>query len=149
RKNFALYDFENRDRDWTQSLGNRPRRTFWKAAWSSWFNASNDHPQDGNPANNAAENFLPYAFTNDFADILIQHMMSRRLVGATEDNLDGIGREGIENLLACQQREDANFALPDAKGHRETYTAGAFRYGLFVNGEYLTEGKGWFHNPAN
>ena len=46
-----------------------------------------------------------------------------------------------------QHREAANFALPDTAGKREHYTAGAFRYGLFENGEFMTEGKGWFYNP--
>ena len=27
------------------------------------------------------------------------------------------------------------------------YTVGAFRYGMFENGDFLTEGKGWFYNP--
>lgn len=148
RNSLALYDFDHRDRDWTSPLGNRVARTFWKSVWSTWFNASNDQPLDHDPANAAHANYRPYAFTNDFADILIEHLMRRGLSNSTEDNLDEMCREGIENLLACQHREAANFALTDTRGRRETYTAGAFRYGLFINGDYMTEGKGWFYNPA-
>jgi hypothetical protein len=53
----------------------------------------------------------------------------------------------MENLLALQHRSPDNFALPDASGRREHYSAGAFRYGMFESGEWLTEGTGWFANP--
>jgi hypothetical protein len=46
-----------------------------------------------------------------------------------------------------QHRNATNFALADTTGKRENYTAGAFRYGMFVNGEFMTEANGWFYNP--
>jgi hypothetical protein len=53
----------------------------------------------------------------------------------------------MRNLLALQHRGPDNFALPEASGRQEYYTSGAFRYGMFETGEWLTEGKGWFTNP--
>ena len=145
KDNLTLYEFDHRDRDWSAPMGRRLRRTFWQAVWNTWFNAGNDHPIDGNDFNRAPSNFRPYAFTNDFADILLIYLLKRPGMPALDDNLPAICAEGVENLLALQQRGPENFALPDARGGRETYTAGAFRYGLFENGEDLTEGKGWFH----
>jgi hypothetical protein len=147
KQNLTLYDFDHRDRDWNQPLGHRVARTFWQSVWNAWFNSSNDHPLDGNPANNRPGNYLPYAFANDFADILLTYAMRQRSARPLDDNLDALCREGTENLLALQHRGTTNFALPDAEGKREHYTAGAFRYGLFENGEFMTEGKGWFYNP--
>jgi hypothetical protein len=148
KNSLALYDFAGRDRDWSKPLANRPKRTFWKSVWNTWFNSSNNHPLDGNPANRATTNYLPYAFTNDFADILIAHLMRLRLTGQTETNQQAMCREALANLIAWQHQKPTNFALPDTQGRQETYTAGAFRYGLFVNGDFMTEGKGWFYNPA-
>jgi len=34
----TLYDFDHRDRDWSQSLGHRVARGFWQAVWNAWFN---------------------------------------------------------------------------------------------------------------
>lgn len=148
KSSLALYDFDGRDKDWLSAQKNRPKRTFWKSVWSNWFNSSNDHPLDGNPANQNPANYMPYAFTNDFADLLITHLLRFRLTTPSEDNLSTICSEALENLLAWQNREPANFALLDKSGHQENYTAGAFRYGLFVNGDFMTEGNGWFYNPA-
>ena len=147
KDHLSLYEFDQRDRDWSQPLGHRVRRTFWQAVWNMWFNASNDHPLDGNPENRATTNFMPYAFANDFADLLVMAVVRQRAAQPGEDNLTELCREATENLLAMQHRGTNNFALPGQDGKRETYTAGAFRYGMFENGEYLTEGKGWFHNP--
>ena len=147
KDHLALYEFDHRDRDWSQPLGHRVRRTFWQSVWNAWFNSSNDHPLDGNPANRAWTNYRPYAFANDFADVLVMYAMRRRCSQPLDDNLISLGREATENLLAMQHRDASNFALPDASGRRENYTAGAFRYGLFENGDFLTEGKGWFYNP--
>lgn len=147
KQNLTLYDFDHRDRDWSQPLGHRVARTFWQSVWNTWFNSSNDHPLDGNPANHHPTNYLPYAFANDFADVLITYALRQRSARPLDDNLASLCREGTENLLAMQHRGATNFALPDAAGKIEHYTAGAFRYGLFENGEFLTEGKGWFYNP--
>lgn len=149
KDDFALYDFSNRDRDWSVPLGHRPARTFWQAVWTTWFNPTNNHPQDGNPNNRAHSNYIPYTFANDFADILITYLMRMDGAQALDDNLQTICREGLENLMAMQHREDSNFALPDARGRMHVYTRGAFRYGMFENGEFLTEGKGWFYNPEH
>jgi hypothetical protein len=147
KENLSLYEFDQRDRDWSQPLRHRLRRTFWQSVWNTWFNASNDHPLDGNPANHSTTNYLPYAFANDLADLLVMYWMRQGCHRPLDDNLLGLVREGTENLLAMQHRDPSNFALPDAKGHRENYTAGAFRYGLFENGDFMVEGKGWFYNP--
>jgi hypothetical protein len=147
KDNLTLYEFDGRDRDWSAPLGARVRRTFWQAVWDSWFNSTNDHPQDGNDGNRAPSNYVPYTFANDFADVLIAYILKGGAAGPLDDNLPAILGEGIENLLAMQHREAWNFALPDGRGKRESYGAGAFRYGLFEDGEILTEGKGWFHNP--
>jgi hypothetical protein len=146
KRNLGIYDFDHRDRDWSSPLGRRVARTFWQAVWDSWFNASNDHPWDGNPANRSPDNFVPYTFANDFADVLLVYLMQRGLNGPLDDNLDALCAEGTANLLAMQHREPGNFALTDRRRRRESFAPGAFRYGMFVNGEYLTEGRGWFYN---
>jgi hypothetical protein len=147
RNHAALYDFDHRDRDWSSPLGHRPARGFWQAVWNRWFNASNNHPWDGNPQNRSPDNFRPYTFTNDAADLAVLYAMLRRASPAAPDHRDGLLREVMENLLALQHRSPDNFPLPDASGHREHYSAGAFRYGMFESGEWLTEGTGWFANP--
>lgn len=149
RNHLTLYEFDYRDRDWQTPLGARTARTFWQSVWDTWFNPSNDHPLDGNPANTRPENYTPYAFSNDYADTLIAYLL--KLAPDTEpldDNLAALCSEGTLNLLAMQHRGPDNFALPDRAGQRETYTAGAFRYGMFENGAFMTEGTGWFYNPA-
>lgn len=147
KNHLTLYEFDQRDRDWSRPLGNRVARTFWQSVWNTWFNSSNDHPLDGNAANRARTNFMPYAFANDFADVLIMEWMRHRATGAEMVRQTNLCREAARNLLAMQHRGADNFALTDAAGKRERYTAGAFRYGMFENGEFMTEGKGWFYNP--
>jgi hypothetical protein len=149
KNNLTLYEFDYRDRDWSSPLGARVARTFFQSVWDTWFNPSNCHPEDNNPNNRSPSNYTPYAFSNDFADSLIAFLMRQSPdLRALDDNLATICREGTQNLLSMQHRGSENFALKDHNGKRETYTAGAFRYGLFENGEFLTEGKGWFYNPA-
>jgi hypothetical protein len=148
KNNLTLYEFDYRDRDWSQPLGHRLRRTFWQSVWNTWFNSSNDNPLDGDPANSRPFNYRPYAFANDFADILIMYVNHQGCAQPLDDNLDVICREGAENLMAMQHRGPDNFALGDTTGRRENYTAGAFHYGMFKDGAFLTEGKGWFYNPA-
>jgi hypothetical protein len=148
KNNLTLYEFDYRDRDWSKPLNHRVARTFWQSVWNTWFNASNDHPLDGNPANEATTNYLPYAFANDFADILIMELMRLQSSQPQATHRTNLCREATRNLLAMQHREAGNFALPDSSGKRENYTAGAFRYGMFKNGEFMTEGKGWFYNPG-
>ena len=147
KNNLTLYEFDHRDRDWTVPLGHRPVRTFWQAVWNTWFNSSNNNPLDGNDANKDPANFVPYAFANDFADILITYLLRLDLEESLDDNLDSICQEGLTNLLAMQHRREDNFALRDKKGRLHTYTAGAFRYGMFESGQWMTEGTGWFYNP--
>lgn len=149
KDHLTLYEFDYRDRDWSQPLGHRVRRTFWQAVWNAWFGPGNDHPLDGNLANRAPSNYRPYAFANDFADLLVMNALRLRAAHSLDDNLTNLVREAAENLLAMQHRSADNFARTDANGKRETYTAGAFRYGLFEDGEWLTEGKGWFSSPKN
>ena len=141
KQHLTLYDFEHRDRDWRQHSGNRVARGFWQASWSTWFNAGNDHLSDGH--------YQPYTFTNDLADLLVLHQMRRTLPKAALDHRDELCREALANLLALQNRTPENFALKEADGTQEQYTAGAFRYGMFSTGEWLTEGMGWFANPKN
>lgn len=147
KKSMGLYEFQYRDRAWTTALNNRVARTLWQSVYDTWFNPSNDHPQDGNPANTASSNYMPYAFTNDFADTLIVYLMRPDKNNVLDDNLPQMQQEGIRNLLAMQHTTPDNFALLDHRGLREHYTAGAFRYGVFADGSYMTEGKGWFYNP--
>ncbi|HEX4148995.1 MAG TPA: hypothetical protein VHY20_08405, partial [Pirellulales bacterium] len=142
----SLYDFDHRDRDWSRPLGHRVARGFWQAEWNSWFNHSNDHPWDGNPENREAANYRPYTFTNDLADLLVLYQLRRTLPHVALDNRDALAGEVLENLLALQYRGAGNFALLEASGKQEHYTAGAFRYGMFDTGQWLTEGTGWFAN---
>jgi hypothetical protein len=143
----TLYDFDHRDRDWSTPLGNRPARGFWQAVWNTWFNASNNHPWDGDGTNKKPENYRPYTFTNDPADILILYRMLQQVKPAVADNRRALADEVMTNLLAMQHRGSDNFARQEASGKQELYTAGAFHYGMFETGEWLTEGKGWFINP--
>jgi len=142
----SVYDFDHRDRDWSAPLNNRPARTFWRAEWKRWFGPGNDHPWDGNAANREQENYRPYTFANDLADLLVMHQMRRALPRTMSDNRDAMCDEALGNLLALQHRDATSFALED-NGRKEQYTAGAFRYGLFETGEWMTEGTGWFVNP--
>ena len=149
KENIALFDFNNRDRDWNKPLNNRPAKTFWKSVWNTWFNSSNDNPLDGNPKNSDYKNYMPYSFANDYTDSLIMYIMRQdKRINPLDDNLLNMCREGVENLVAMQHQEDSNFALVDHRGKQEKYTKGAFRYGMFINGNYMTEGIGWFYNPA-
>ncbi|MBQ9359319.1 MAG: hypothetical protein IJT95_07240 [Abditibacteriota bacterium] len=149
KEELALYDFAHRDRDWSKPLGGRPARCFWQSVWPRWFNSTNDHPLDGDPGNGDPSNYMPYAFSNDFSDILIMYLMRLpRFDRPFDDNLREMCRQAVDNLMAMQNLSGENFALTDRRGVRELYTKGAFRYGMFVNGDYLTEGKGWFYNPA-
>lgn len=138
----TLYDFEHRDRDWSSPLGNRVSGGFWNAVWPRWFNPTNDHPWDSDPTNKSFGNYRPYTFTNDPADLIVLHRLNGRSAVALTD---GVTR----NLLATQHRGTENFAQREASGRQETYTAGAFRYGMFNSGEWLTEGKGWFADPKH
>ncbi len=149
KNNLTQYEFDFRDREWAEPLGHRKRRTFWQAVWNTWFNSSNNNPIDGNNGNNAPSNFVPYAFANDFCDLLMLYLYRLDLDRVLDDNLDAICREGLENMMAMQHRQATNFALRDAAGRQHTYTAGAFRYGMFENGEFMTEGNGWFHRPEH
>lgn len=148
KNNASLYDFDHRDRDWSVPLNNRVSRGFWQAVWNSWFNASNDHPWDGNPSNHAQSNFRPFTFTNDPADLLVMYQRLRSVPRCIEDNRDQLSADVLRNLLASQHDGEGNFALKEVSGLQEFYTAGAFRYGMFETGEWLTEGTGWFHNPT-
>ena len=139
----TLYDFDHRDRDWGTPLNHRVARTFWQAEWNRWFGPGNDHPWDGNADNRSPENYRPYTFANDLADLLILHQMRRSLPAVVSDNRRAMCDEALANLIALQHRAPENFAK--AKGER--YTAGAFRYGLFETGEWLEEGAGWFVSP--
>jgi hypothetical protein len=147
RDHAALYDFDHRDRNWSTPLGHRRSRGFWQAVWNRWFNPTNNHPWDGNPQNRRPDNFRPYTFTNDTADLAVLYCLLQQARPSAPDHRSGLLREVISNLLASQHTSAENFALPDAEGRREHYTAGAFRYGMFESGEWLTEGKGWFSRP--
>jgi hypothetical protein len=143
----TLYDFDHRDRDWSKPLGSRVARGFWQAVWNTWFNQSNDHPWDGDATNRKQENYRPYTFANDPADLLIIYRMLQHLKPSVADNRAALADEVMINLLAMQHRGADNFAIQEASGKQEHYTAGAFRYGIFETGEWLTEGNGWFANP--
>jgi hypothetical protein len=147
QESMSFYDFANRDRDWSTPLGNRPSRTFWQASHRKWFNSSNNHPLDGNPRNQASGNYRPYGFSNDFADWLVLYWMRNEASENSDGEILEVSRDGTRNLLALQHRGSENFAIMDQSGKRENYTAGAFRYGFFVNGEFLTENTGWFYCP--
>lgn len=147
KSNATLYDFDHRDRDWTTGLGHRVARGFWQAMWNNWFNATNNHHWDGNSANTAQANYRPYAFANDVADLLILYEMVGMARPVVQDNRVALRRDIVANLLAMQHRGPETFALGESAGRRLQYTAGAFRYGLFETGEFLTEGTGWFANP--
>lgn len=149
RQNLSLFDFDHRDRDWSSPLGHRVAAGFWQAVWNTWFNPSNSHPWDGNPANASQPNFRPYTFTNDLADLLVLHQMRRSLPRPFPDHRDALCHQALANLLALQHQGPDNFALPESPARRENYTDGAWRYGLFESGEYLTEGTGWFANPTH
>jgi hypothetical protein len=149
KDNLTLYEFDHRDRDWSRPLGHRWRRTFWQAVWDTWFNASNDNPRDGNPANKAQDNYVPYAFANDFPDTLMLYLQRKDLAATLDDDLDTLCVEGLENLMAMQHRGSESFPRRDAKGRLFMYTAGAFRYGMFEDGQWMTEGTGWFHDPEH
>lgn len=149
KDHLTLYEFDYRDRDWSQPLGHRLRRTFWQAVWNTWFGPGNDQPLDGDPANRAPSNYRPYTFANDFADVLVMTALRLRAAHPLDDNVAVLVREATENLLAMQHAGPDNFARADASGRSERYTAGAFRYGLFENGEWLTEGTGWFVDPSH
>ena len=138
----ALYDFEHRDRDWSTPLGNRISDGFWNAVWPRWFKPTNDHPWDGDASNKTQGNYHPYTFTNDPADLIVLYRLNGR---SSARLVDGVTR----NLLASQHRGPENFALREASSRQETYTAGAFRYGMFNSGEWMTEGKGWFADPKH
>ncbi|MGH7193072.1 MAG: hypothetical protein ACREJM_05995, partial [Candidatus Saccharimonadales bacterium] len=140
----TLYDFDHRDRDWSSPLGHRVAAAFWQVAWNTWFGPGNDHPWDGNPNNPAQENYRPYGFSCDHADLLILHQMRRSLTRGVPDNRDRLCEGALANLLAMQHHARGNFALKEPSGKQEHYTAGAFRYGMFETGEWLTEGTGWF-----
>ena len=142
KESATLYDFEHRDRDWSVPLGHRVSAGFWNAVWPRWFNPSNDHPWDGDPSNRSFGNYRPYTFTNDPADLVVLYRLNAAGAGAL---VDGVTR----NLLASQHRESDNFALREVSGRQETCTAGAFRYGMFNSGEWLTEGTGWFADPKH
>ena len=147
RTHASLYDFDHRDRDWRTPLKNRVARGFWQAVWNTWFNASNDHHWDGDLANNRPDNFRPYTFTNDLADLLVLYQMLRPVPPALLDNRLALSGQVLQNLLSLQHRNPKNFALLEKTGKQEFYTAGAFRYGMFESGEWLTEKTGWFANP--
>ena len=147
KEHASLYDFDHRDRDWTKPLGNRIARGFWQAVWNAWFNPSNDHPWDGNESNHDPKNYRPYTFTNDPADILVLYRMLQSAKPVIADNRRKLADEVLANLLALQHRSADNYALLEASGKQEHYTSGAFRYGMFETGEWMSEGNGWFHNP--
>ncbi|RYD31318.1 MAG: hypothetical protein EOP87_14965 [Verrucomicrobiaceae bacterium] len=141
----TLYDFDHRDRDWSAPLGHRVARAFWQAEWNRWFGPGNDHPWDGDANNRKPENFRPYTFTNDLADLYILHRMRQSLHGTAGDNRAAMCVESMANLISLQHGGKDNFAKEDGLH----YTAGAFRYGMFETGEWLEEGTGWFVNPKS
>lgn len=147
RGHVSPYDFDHRDRDWSQPLGHRVGRGFWQAMRNEWFNASNDHPWDGDPAHTTRDNYRPYAFANDMADLLVLYQRAGRARPVVADNRVQLRDDVLANLLAMQHRTADSFALPEPGRRPLQYTAGSFRYGMFETGEFLTEGKGWFANP--
>jgi len=147
KEHATLYDFDHRDRDWSQPLNHRVARGFWQAMWNTWFNPQNNHPWDGNQGNRAQTNFRPYTFANDLADILVLYQMQKKSGPSYDKSPNHLAGEVAVNLLAMQHRSMDNFALMQKSGKQEHYTAGAFRYGMFDTGEWLTEETGWFANP--
>lgn len=147
REHVSPYDFDHRDRDWSRPLGHRVARGFWQAMRNAWFNASNDHPWDGDPAHTSRDNYRPYAFANDMADLLVLYELAGRARPIVADNRVRLRDEVLANLLAMQHRTPESFALPEPTRRPLHYTAGSFRYGMFETGEFLTEGTGWFTNP--
>lgn len=147
KENATLYDFDHRDRDWTQPLNHRVARGFWQAMWNRWFNSSNDQPWDGNAANPDPANYRPYTFTNDPANLLVLYRMMHGIKPVVADNRRALASEVEANMLAMQHVTPDNFAIKEPDGRQDHYTAGAFRYGMFETGEWLTEGTGWFANP--
>ena len=146
KKSITIYDFDHRDRDWSSSLNHRPARTFWQAEWNRWFGPGNDHPWDGDASNRKPENYRPYTFSNDLADLLVLHQMRRGAPASLQDNRNALCDEALSNLLALQYRGPGSFPLSEQGKPAKNYTAGAFRYGFFETGEWLTEGTGWFVN---
>ncbi len=149
KRSASVFDFDQRDRDWGSPLGHRVARGFWQAVWDKWFNPSNDHPWDGDPTNRAASNYRPYTFANDLADLLVLNRMLLTADARVKDRRKKLGDEVLANLLAMQHTEEGNFALVESDGRQERYTRGAFRYGMFESGEWLTEGTGWFVHPRH
>lgn len=149
KQSVSIFEFDHRDRDWSKPLGNRVACGFWQAVWDRWFNASNNHPWDGDARNRAPENYRAYTFANDLADVLVLNRMLLAAEPAVADRRRALGDEVLRNLLAMQHRGPGNFAECEADGRRETYTQGAFRYGMFETGEWLVEGTGWFVNPRH
>ena len=147
KEHATLYDFDHRDRDWSQPLNHRAARGFWQAMWNTWFNSQNNHPWDGNQENQAQTNYRPFTFANDLADILVLYQMQKKSGPLVDDGPNHLAGEVALNLLAMQHRSMDNFALKEKSGTQEHYTAGAFRYGMFDTGEWLTEETGWFANP--
>lgn len=147
RRHLSLYDFDHRDRDWTTPLRNRPARGYLQAVWDRWYNPSNNHFWDGNAENHSPENFRPYTFTNDLSDLLIVFQLLRNSKAHVTDNRKQLTEDLLKNLIALQYSGKDSFCLPTPGTKPENYTAGAFRYGMFESGEWLTETKGWFANP--
>lgn len=147
KEHLSLYDFDHRDRDWSTPLGNRPAQGYWQSVWDRWFNESNSHFWDGNPENRSPENFRPYFFTNDLADLLIVYQLLRNSPAQVADNRKQLTEDSLKTLLALQHHGKESFCLPTTGHKTEAYTAGAFRYGMFESGEWLTETKGWFVDP--
>ena len=149
KRSVSIFEFDHRDRDWSTPLANRVACGFWQAVWDRWFNPSNDHPWDGNVENRAPENYRPYTFANDLADLLVLNRMLLSAEPVVVDRRRALGDEVLLNLLAMQHRGAENFARRESDGRQETYTQGAFRYGMFESGEWLAEGTGWFVNPRH
>lgn len=142
KRSLSLYDFEGRDRDWSQPLGRRVARGFWQAVWDTWFGPSND---DERPVGSG--HYPAYTFTNDTADILVAYLrrwrLQDRVEGGMEDNTAELCRDVLANLRALQRRADETGPTqPGVEG------AGAFYYGLFADGELMLDGTGWFHAPG-
>ncbi|MDB4577063.1 hypothetical protein N9115_00175 [bacterium] len=147
KKHLSLYDFDHRDRDWSTKLGNRPAQGYMQSMWDGWFNESNNHFWDGNSENRSPENFRPYVFSNDLADMLIVYQMVSDSSAQVADNRKQLTEDLLKTLMTLQHHGKETFCLPTPGHKTEIYTAGAFRYGMFESGEWLTETKGWFKDP--